>query len=103
VFPGSRAAALRISRGDTSRTKPAFSEMLTDQHARIWIRDYDKPYGWTVFDAEGALVARLLLNGAVGPLRREIVRVGADYAVVRRTGADGEVYLDFHRMASAQP
>lgn len=107
VFPGSSEAALRLARGDTLRTRPAFSAMRVDPLGRVWIRD---PYParnwiadtnpglhWTVFDPEGAMIGRILLNPTGSP-QRDIVRVGTDYAVVKRIGGDGEVYLDFHKL-----
>ena len=111
VFPGSSEAALRLARGDTLRTRPAFSAMRVDPLGRVWIRDSDPPLSWiknsnppvswTVFDAQGAIIGRILLSPVGGP-PRDIVRVGANYAVVKRIGGDGEVYLDFHKVLTSR-
>lgn len=102
VFPSSREASMRLATGDPLRTPPAFSAMRADSRGRVWIRDYDRPYGWTVFSADGALIGRIMLSGSIATPTRDILRVAADYAVVRRVGPDGEVFLDFHRIIEAR-
>ncbi|MCU0616732.1 MAG: hypothetical protein MUD17_06535 [Gemmatimonadaceae bacterium] len=97
VFPQSPEAGRRLAAGDTLRTKPAFGALRVDPRGRVWIRDQELPHGWNVFDTSGALLGRVLLR-SMFESARELVRVGADYAVVKRSGPDGEVYLDFHRI-----
>ncbi len=85
--------------------------MRVDPLGRVWIRDSDPPLSWiknsnppvswTVFDAQGAIIGRILLSPVGGP-PRDIVRVGANYAVVKRIGGDGEVYLDFHKVLTSR-
>ena len=99
VFPQSPEAGRRLAEGDTLRTMPAFSAMHADPLGRVWVRDQEPPHGWNIFDPSGAIIGRVLLRSMFESMR-ELVRVGADYAVVRRSGPYGEVYLDFHRVYS---
>ena len=75
---------------------PPFGEMKADLLGFLWVRDFEMPGAeslpWSVFDPEGALVARVTLPEHFNPME-----IGADY--ILGVGRD-EMDVEYIRMYS---
>jgi hypothetical protein len=73
-------------------TMPAFGPMLVDDVGNLWVQQYARPsqeeLRWTVFGADGALVAMLET-----PTRFEPHAIGNDFLLGRWVDENGEEYV----------
>lgn len=75
-----RAASMALPAGETV---PPYGALAVDRTGRLWVQDYaglvDAP-AWTVYDAEGAQVGRVVLPAAFRPFD-----IGEDWVLGRET------------------
>lgn len=77
---------------------PTYREMYVDQTGQLWMQDYTKKYptpdGWTLFDAKGVLVGRLVIPAlSAGQRPLQVITFGTNEILVRRADDDGAAHL----------
>lgn len=89
-------------------TWPTYRGFRVDPNGRLWIQDYASTYpspdGWTLFDAQGRLVGRLVLPAPKqGERQLEVIGFGVDELFVRRTDEDGGAHLTAYPIVRTTP
>ncbi|HLA90258.1 MAG TPA: hypothetical protein VJL28_07510 [Gemmatimonadaceae bacterium] len=89
-------------------TWPTYREFHVDPNGRIWIEDYARTHpsadGWTLFDAQGRLVGRLVLPAPKqGERPLLVIGFGVDEMFVRRADENGAAHLTVYPIVRAAP
>ncbi len=77
---------------------PTYREIQVDPAGQLWVQDYSKTYpspdGWTLFDAQGVLVGRLVIPApAEGKRPMQVIAFGINEVLVRRSDEDEGAHL----------
>lgn len=77
---------------------PTYREIHVDPTGQLWVQDYVKafpsPDGWTLFDAKGVLVGRLVIPAPpAGERPMQVISFGTNEVLMRRSDADGAAHL----------
>ncbi|MBL0172717.1 MAG: hypothetical protein IPP90_18815 [Gemmatimonadaceae bacterium] len=77
---------------------PTYRDIQVDPAGQLWIQDYATTYpsadGWTLFDAKGTLVGRLVIPAPKeGERPLQIISFGSNEIFVRQSDADGAAHL----------
>jgi hypothetical protein len=79
-----RAVLQRYQDVPSAPSVPAYGAMVVDALDHLWVADYELPgdeqTGWTVLDADGHLIGRVVL-----PARARVLEAGVDYLLLLRT------------------
>jgi hypothetical protein len=96
-------ATMKLLPGEAMPTEwPTFGRVAVDLAGRIWIQDFRKfnaiaPDGWTAFDANGAMLGRLVIPvPANADAKRTVLSFGRDEVFVRRLDDDGALHLTIY-------
>jgi sugar lactone lactonase YvrE len=86
-----------------------FNRVAVDAAGRIWIQDFQKfnaiaPDGWTAFDANGAMLGRLVISVPSHPVAQmTVLSFGRDEVFVRRIDAQGALHLTVYPLIKRGP